>query len=101
MIKADENILAKDNYLLYIETPFCGTCYFAKQILTEIETKFNKEIFYEINASLFPSYMQEAKIESVPCLLIKEKGKIKERIYTFHSTPFMAREVLAYPDLIF
>lgn len=100
MIKADKNILEEESYLLYIETPFCGTCFFAKQILEEIETKFSKEIFYEINASFYPSYMQEAKVESVPCLIIKEKGEIKERIYTFHSTPFMAREVLAYPTLI-
>lgn len=100
MIKASKQILEKENYLLYIETPFCGTCYFAKQILEEIESRFNKQIFYEINASLHPDFMQEAKIESVPCLLIKEKGEIKRRIYTFHSVPFMAREVLAYPSLI-
>lgn len=100
MIKANKKMLEQDNYLLYVETPFCGTCYFAKKILEEIETKFNKEIFYEINASLHPSFMQEAKIESVPCLLIKEEGEIKRRIYTFHSVPFMAREVLSHPALI-
>ena len=100
MIKADKKTLEQDSYLLYIETPFCGTCHFAKKILEEIESKFDKELFHEINASLHPSFMQEAKIESVLCLLIKEKGEIKRRIYTFHSVPFMAREVLAYPTLI-
>lgn len=100
LIKADKDLLNKDDYLLYIETPFCGTCYFAKKILEEIELKLKKEIFYEINASFHPSFMQEAKVESVPCLLIKENGEIKDRIYTFHSVPFMVKEVLSYPSLV-
>lgn len=100
LIKADKATLEKDDYLLYIETPFCGTCHYAKSILEDIEGRFTKEVFYELNASLHPEFMQAAKIESVPCLVIKEDGKIKERIYTFHSVPFMVREVMLYPDLI-
>ncbi len=100
LIQADQETLKKDSYLLYIYTPFCGTCHYAKRILEDIESTFSKEVFYEINASFYPEFMQEEKIESVPCLVIKEAGKIKKKIYTFHSVPFMAREVMSYPDLI-
>lgn len=99
-MQADKEILTKDSYLLYIHTPFCGTCHYARMILEDIERTFSKDVFYEINASLFPGFMQEEKIESVPCLLIKENGKVKRKIYTFHSVPFMVKEVMSYPDLI-
>src|SRR5690625_8022396 len=86
--------LEKDNYLLYIYTPFCGTCQFAKTILKDIENNLSKELFYELNASFYPEFMQREKIESVPCLLIKEAGKIEKKIYTFLSVHFMVREII-------
>ncbi|HLR59765.1 MAG TPA: thioredoxin family protein [Pseudogracilibacillus sp.] len=100
LIQANQETLKKDDYLLYIYTPFCGTCHYAKKILEDIENTFSKEVFYEINASFYPSFMQEEKVESVPCLVIKQEGEVKKKIYTFHSVPFMVREVMAYPNLI-
>lgn len=77
--------LAEETYLLYIHTPFCGTCHLARQILEQIEDVLNEQLFYELNASFYPKFMEEMKIKSVPCLLIKKNGIIKEKIYTFHS----------------
>lgn len=77
--------LNDNTYLLYIHTPFCGTCHLARHMLEQIESVLKKQIFYELNASLHPQFMEQMKIESVPCLLIKKQGKIKEKIYTFHS----------------
>lgn len=77
--------LNDETYLLYIHTPFCGTCHLARQILEQIESVLQKQLFFELNASLHPQFMEENKIESVPCLLIKRNGEIKEKIYTFHS----------------
>lgn len=79
--------LNQESYLLYIHTPFCGTCHLAKSILDQIESAHQQDIFYEMNASLFPAFMQEMRIESVPCLLIKVDGEIREKIYVFHSVP--------------
>jgi len=78
--------LKKETYFLYIHTPFCGTCHLARKILEQIESTLNKELFFELNASLRPQFMNDMKVESVPCLLIKRDGEIKEKIYTFHST---------------
>lgn len=80
-----EEILKKDNLLLYIHTPFCGTCHLARSILQQIETVLGKEVFCEMNASFYPDFMHEYKIKSVPCLYIKVDGVVKEKIYTFHS----------------
>lgn len=95
------NDLKKDDYLLYIHTPFCGTCHYARAMLTQIEDIHQQAIFYEMNASYFSEFMQEHEVESVPCLLIKQNGIIKEKIYTFHSVPNMSRYILQYKPELF
>jgi len=90
-----------DHFLLYIYTPFCGTCHVAKSFLDKIETTHQETIFYEMNASLYPDFMQKHKIESVPCLLIKDEGKIKEKIYTFYSVANMYHYVYQYASYLF
>lgn len=93
--------LTEPTYLLYIHTPFCGTCHLAKQMLDKIESVHQKDIFYEMNASLFPEFMQEAKVESVPCLFIKQDGIIKEKVYVFHSIPNIYHYLLKYePEMV-
>lgn len=92
--------LSDDTYLLYIHTPFCGTCHIARQMLEQIESALNKQLFYELNASLHPQFMEDMKIESVPCLLIKKNNEIKEKIYTFHSISNIVYYVTKHmPDL--
>src|SRR5690625_1953553 len=93
--------LGKEDYILYIHTPFCGTYHMARTILSQIETVHQKDLFYEMNASLHPEFMQEIEIESVPCLLIKKENKIKEKVYVFHSVPNIYKYLLTYnPALI-
>jgi len=70
--------------LLFIHSPFCGTCHVAEGMLRQIEEALNQDIFLNMNASLHPEFMMENKVESVPCLLIKQNGNI-EKIYAFHS----------------
>lgn len=82
MLEVSETQLKnKPNYLLYIHTPFCGTCHVARTFLEKIEATHRQTIFYEMNGSLNPDFMQRNKIESVPCLLIKRDDEIKENIY--------------------
>lgn len=96
-----EELEEKENYLLYIYTPFCGTCHVARSFLEKIEQTHQQDIFYEMNASLYPQFMQEYKIESVPCLLIKNQHKIKEKIYTFHSVSNIYYYVFTYYPQLF
>ncbi|UJL45210.1 thioredoxin family protein [Virgibacillus sp. NKC19-16] len=85
MQEITNELLQQDRYLLFIYTPFCGTCHLARAMLEKIESVHKETIFYEMNASLHASFMQEQQIESVPCLLIKEGNEVKEKIYVFYS----------------
>lgn len=91
-----KQIVEQDHYFIYIYTPFCGTCHFASHMLREIEAIHGQTLFYEMNASLYPEFMQTYRIESVPCLLIKKDGKIVEKVYVFHSVPNIYRYVMLY-----
>lgn len=100
MIEVTEDVLKKDAYLLYIHTPFCGTCHLARAILEDIERTFKKNVFYEMNASLHTDYMMQHKVESVPTLLIKSQGEVKRKIYTFYSRPNIISELIPYQSLL-
>lgn len=101
MLEITNERLTEESYLLYIHTPFCGTCHMAKSILDQIESAHRQDLFYEMNASLFPEFMQEIEVESVPCLLIKQNNEIKEKIYVFHSVPNIYHYLLKYtPELL-
>lgn len=93
--------LEEDSYLLYIHTPLCGTCQIARSILEKIESVHGEEIFYEMNANFEEDFLHKHKIESVPCLLIKENGVIKEKIYTFYSTGNIYRYLFEYKPGLF
>ncbi|AXI09883.1 thioredoxin [Oceanobacillus sp. 143] len=101
MQKATNKELEKENYLLYIYTPFCGTCSVARSMLDKIESVHKQNIFYDMNASLHPEFMQEHKIESVPCLLIKEGYEIKEKVYAFKSIANIYSLLLEYKPELF
>lgn len=93
--------LKEDHYILYIFTPFCGTCQLAKTMLNKIESVHKEDIFLEMNASLHPEFMLENQIESVPCLLIKDSGQIKEKIYAFQSIPNIYTYLMKYKPKLF
>ncbi|TRM13066.1 thioredoxin family protein [Lentibacillus cibarius] len=93
--------LQKEHYILYIYTPMCGTCALARTMLDKIESVHRETIFYEMNASLNPNFMHENKIESVPCLLIKDENEVKEKVYAFHSIPNIYSYLMKYKPELF
>lgn len=90
-----------EDFLLFIYSPFCGTCHVARSFLEKIEKTHQKTIFYEMNASLYPKFMQKYQIESVPCLLIQSNDEIKEKIYTFYSIPNIYQYLYTYKRDLF
>ncbi|SET34949.1 Thioredoxin [Oceanobacillus limi] len=96
MQNINEKILEKDSVMIFIHTPFCGTCHVARNILRQIEAVHKDDLFYDMNASLYPSFMQENQIESVPCLFIKQNGRIEEKIYAFQSVPNIYSYIMKY-----
>lgn len=80
-----EDVKQLDDCFIFIYSRFCGTCHVARSFLDKIENTHQQEVFYEMNASLSPDFLQRFKIESVPCLLIMKDGIVKEKVYTFYS----------------
>lgn len=101
MIKITENQLEAEEILLYIHSPFCGTCHVARQMLEQIEGIHKQDIFYEMNASLYPQFMQDNEVESVPCLFIKKNNEVKEKIYAFHSIGNIYQYLYQYKPELF
>lgn len=100
MQEVTEELLDKERYILFIHTPFCGTCALARTMLAKIESVHNGDIFYEMNASLHPEFMRENQVESVPCLLIKEGNSVREKVYAFQSIPNIYTYLMKYmPEL--
>ncbi|WP_026569553.1 MULTISPECIES: thioredoxin family protein [Sediminibacillus] len=81
---------------VFIHTPFCGTCKMAEKMLLVLEQIEEASLFHEMNASLFPGFMQSFHIESVPCLLIVENGRVQEKIYAFHSLMHIQEKIQKY-----
>lgn len=82
------------NRFVFVHSPFCGTCRIARKMLLAVEEMAGEELITEINAIVHPSFMQDYKIESVPCLLIIERGEVIERIYAFRSVAYIYSRIL-------
>lgn len=96
-----EKLEKKDSYLLFIYSPFCGTCHVARQFLEQIENTLREQIFYEMNAMYEEEFMQQYKVRSVPCLFIYKDGEVKEQVYTFYSIQNIYHYLLEYAPELF
>jgi len=81
----------KDNKttLLYIYTPLCGTCQVASKMLSVTAEFFPKLPIGKIDLNYAPHLAEQWEIESVPCLLIFKEETIIEKLYAFHSVPYL------------
>ncbi|MBM7551265.1 thioredoxin family protein [Thalassobacillus pellis] len=96
IFNSNEKIVMGGYILTFIHSPFCGTCKVARKMLETIEKTWDKAIFYELNATLHPEFMKQYQIESVPCLLITSGPRVVEKVYAFHSVPYMYKLVSQY-----
>ncbi|MBL4966362.1 thioredoxin family protein [Bacillus halotolerans] len=82
-------LITDDVYLLYLYTPFCGTCQLASKMLTVVEEMLPSVAFYKNNLNYSPAFAKAYQIESVPCFLLFKGGKVIERGYAFHSVSYL------------
>ncbi|MCM3597660.1 thioredoxin family protein [Metabacillus idriensis] len=75
----------KEFGILYLYTPFCGTCQLAKKMLTVVEELLPGLTIHTANLNFLPKQAIKWGIESVPCMLIFENGEVAQKIYAFHS----------------
>ncbi|WHY85299.1 thioredoxin family protein [Neobacillus novalis] len=85
----------QESGLLYFYTPLCGTCQVASRMLVVLE-ELVKVNMGKMNLNFYPDIAADFGIESVPCLLIVQKGKVKETIYAFHSVPYLLEKTKQY-----
>ncbi|WP_345243801.1 thioredoxin family protein [Pontibacillus salipaludis] len=93
-----EQLNQSENHVdfLFIHSPFCGTCHLARRMLETLEEALKGTDFRELNAAIHPDFMNHYEIESVPCLLIVQKGMILEKIYAFQSVSYLYEKVNQY-----
>ncbi|PAD22907.1 hypothetical protein CHH69_09750 [Terribacillus saccharophilus] len=90
-----QTVTHQEQARIFVHTPFCGTCQLAEKMLLAVEAMTGQEYYHKLNASLFPDFMQENQIESVPCLITFKQGEVQEKIYAFHSVQHMLAKTLS------
>jgi thioredoxin-like negative regulator of GroEL len=70
----------------------CGTCQVASKMLQVIEQLVELDMG-KMNLNFYPDLAKEFEIESVPCLLFVDAGKVRETLYAFQSVPFLLGKV--------
>lgn len=85
-------LTAKKSGVLYFYTPLCGTCQVASKMLRVAAEIVHIEMGM-MNLNFHPELGINMEIESVPCLLLIKDGTIKEKIYAFHSVPFLLEKI--------
>ncbi|MBO0992075.1 thioredoxin family protein [Bacillus sp. SD088] len=90
IIEAVEN---KQSLILYFYTPLCGTCQVAGKMLGIVEQMMAEPPFKKADLNYLPEIAEQFSIESVPCLIQLNKGKIENKIYAFHSVPYLYEQL--------
>ncbi|MFC5531898.1 thioredoxin family protein [Cohnella yongneupensis] len=70
---------------VFVHTPLCGTCGLAKRMLEVVEKIRPDFRIYMANLNLLPGIAQAFRIESVPCLLMKNRNGEWTKQYRFAS----------------
>ena len=78
----------------YLYTPMCGTCAVASKMMDVTEKVIPNVPMGKANLNYIEQIAYDYQIESVPCLLISENGKLREKIYAFQSVPNLYEKIL-------
>jgi thioredoxin-like negative regulator of GroEL len=88
----DVVVTKKSIGIVYFYTPLCGTCQLASKMLRVVGEMIPFEIGM-INLNYNPDLAIKLGIESVPCLVLLKGGDIADKIYAFHSVPFLLEKI--------
>ncbi|GER68197.1 thiol reductase thioredoxin [Weizmannia acidilactici] len=91
-----ERIMQEEKLALYFYTPLCGTCQLAGKMLDIVEQAAKQFTYAKANLNYVPKMAEIYQIESVPCLLLFEKGNLKEKVYAFHSVPHLFEKLSSH-----
>ena len=91
--KINEVLAGDEVNLLYLYTPLCGTCQVAGKMLTVITELMPNIQIGKSDLNYMPELAEQFGIESVPCLLIFKEGELEEKVYAFHSVPYLFEKI--------
>lgn len=77
------------NKAIYTFTPLCGTCQVAGRMLDIAKEVLPIVPLEKVNLNYAKELAEEYQIESVPCLILIKDNQIIEKIYAFHSVPYL------------
>ncbi|MBO8171927.1 MAG: thioredoxin family protein [Bacillaceae bacterium] len=81
----------QDPVVIYLYTPMCGTCKMAEKMLDITLEALSDLTAAKCNINFIPHRAEEWKVESVPCMLVVQDGKVLHKIYAFHSVDYLFR----------
>ncbi|PLR82878.1 thiol reductase thioredoxin [Bacillus canaveralius] len=81
--------------VIYFYTPLCGTCQLAGKMLEVAAMLFKEVPIGQANLNFVPEFSELLTVESVPCLVIFKDGKLQEKLYAFHSVPYLVEKITA------
>ncbi|CAM3782054.1 thioredoxin family protein [Mesobacillus zeae] len=87
--KIEELIDSHTDGMVYFYTPLCGTCQVAGKMLDVAVELFPNISSGKSDLNFMPRLAEQFQIESVPCLILLKEGVPIEKIYAFHSVPFL------------
>ncbi|MGE7915227.1 thioredoxin family protein [Lysinibacillus xylanilyticus] len=85
----DTAVQSGEKAAFYLYTPMCGTCAVASKMMTIVEQLLPQLQVGKANINFIEHIAFDNKIESVPCLLVSDGGKVTEKVYAFQSVPFL------------
>ncbi|WP_210365237.1 thioredoxin family protein [Bacillus sp. REN3] len=85
----ETSLETKSTGYLYFYTPMCGTCQVAGKMLEVVEQLLPDTPAGKADLNYLPEIAERFQIESVPCLVILNEGRVKEKVYAFQSVPYL------------
>ncbi|MBD8036853.1 thioredoxin family protein [Solibacillus sp. A46] len=85
----EQNIQQHDQTAFFLYTPMCGTCELSERMLKVVEKLLPDLPLGMANINYIEGLANDLKIESVPCLIVSDNGKVSKKLYAFKSVPFL------------
>ena len=89
----DEFIDQKRTGLIYLYTPFCGTCQVSGKMLLVAAELLPDITIGKINLNYMRELAEQWEVESVPCLVFIEEGRLSKKLYAFQSVPYLIEKI--------
>lgn len=89
----------KRTIVLYIYTPFCGTCKLTSKMLNVVLEALPNVRIYQCNINRIPNFVAQWKITSVPCMIILNRNQVVQKEYAMKSVDHLYKLLTPLQDM--